>query len=180
MKTPVNVAITGAAGQTSGTLPIAFDFTADTPGAHTLEAWVVDGDGQESNRVSATTADVKSADTTPSLSNLEVEIGEVFVGLEKSVAGTVTFTDGDANLTTLVVSVKDLDVGQSIYARDLKLPDGVKLMSLPDIIVATCRVLAEVKTTEQIEADRYLAGKKAVQKKGLGILLKKLVPSGTD
>ena len=34
--------------------------------------------------------------------------------------------------------------------------------------------------TEQIEADRYLAGKKAVQKKGLGILLKKLVPPGTD
>jgi large subunit ribosomal protein L25 len=53
----------------------------------------------------------------------------------------------------ILVSVKDLDVGQSIYARDLKLPDGVKLMSLPDIIVATCRILAEVKTTEQIEAE---------------------------
>jgi large subunit ribosomal protein L25 len=54
---------------------------------------------------------------------------------------------------SIIVSVKDLDVGQSIYARDVKLPDGVKLMSLPDIIVATCRVLAEVKTTEQIEAE---------------------------
>ncbi len=54
---------------------------------------------------------------------------------------------------SILVSVKDLDVGQSIYARDVKLPDGVKLMSLPDIIVATCRVLAEVKTTEQIEAE---------------------------
>jgi len=54
---------------------------------------------------------------------------------------------------SVIVSVKDLDVGQSIYTRDVKLPEGVKLMSLPDIIVATCRVLAEVKTTEQIEAE---------------------------
>ena len=57
----------------------------------------------------------------------------------------------------IVVSVKDLDVGQSIYAREVKLPEGVKLMSLPDIIVATCRVLAEVKTTEQVEAETPVA-----------------------
>jgi large subunit ribosomal protein L25 len=58
---------------------------------------------------------------------------------------------------SIVVSVKDLDVGQSIYARDVKLPEGVKLMSLPDIIVAMCRVLAEVKTTEQLEAETPVA-----------------------
>jgi large subunit ribosomal protein L25 len=58
---------------------------------------------------------------------------------------------------SIVVSVKDLDVGQSIYARDVKLPEGVKLMSLPDIIVATCRVLGEVKTTEQVEAETPIA-----------------------
>ena len=57
----------------------------------------------------------------------------------------------------VIVSVKDLDVGQSIYARDVKLPDGVKLMTLPDTIVTTCRVLAEVKTTEQIEAETPVA-----------------------
>ena len=57
----------------------------------------------------------------------------------------------------IIVSVKELDVGQSIYARDVKLPEGVKLMSLPDIIVATCRVLAEVKTTEQVEAETPIA-----------------------
>jgi hypothetical protein len=33
---------------------------------------------------------------------------------------------------------------------------------------------------EQIEADRYLASKKAARSKGLGIGLKKLVPPGTD
>jgi large subunit ribosomal protein L25 len=58
---------------------------------------------------------------------------------------------------TIVVSVKDLDVGQSIYTRDIKLPEGAKLMSLPDIIVATCRVLAEAKTTEQIVAETPIA-----------------------
>ena len=33
---------------------------------------------------------------------------------------------------------------------------------------------------DQIEADRYLAAKKAARSKGLGITLKKLVPPGTD
>jgi large subunit ribosomal protein L25 len=58
---------------------------------------------------------------------------------------------------SIVVSVKDLDVGQSIYARDVKLPEGVKLVSAPDTIVATCRVLAEAKTTEQLEAETPVA-----------------------
>jgi large subunit ribosomal protein L25 len=58
---------------------------------------------------------------------------------------------------SIVVSVKDLDVGQSIYARDIKLPDGVKLVTQPDLIVATCRILAEAKTTEQIEAETPVA-----------------------
>ena len=40
---------------------------------------------------------------------------------------------------------------------EVELPEGVKLMSLPDIIVATCRVLAEAKTTEQIEAETPIA-----------------------
>lgn len=58
---------------------------------------------------------------------------------------------------TIVVPVKDLDIGQSIYTRDVKLPEGVKLMSLPDIIVATCRVLQEAKTTEQVVAETPVA-----------------------
>lgn len=58
---------------------------------------------------------------------------------------------------SIIVPVKDLDVGQSIYARNVKLPEGVKLMSLPDIMVVTCRVLAEAKTTEQIVAETPVA-----------------------
>ncbi len=57
----------------------------------------------------------------------------------------------------IVVSVKDLDVGQSIYARDVKLPEGVKLITLPDLIVTTCRVLQEAKTTEQVVAETPVA-----------------------
>jgi hypothetical protein len=33
---------------------------------------------------------------------------------------------------------------------------------------------------DQIAADRYLESKKAAQRKGLGVGLKKLVPPGTD
>ena len=53
----------------------------------------------------------------------------------------------------VVVSVKDLGVGESIHAGDVKLPDGVSLVSSPELIVATCRVLAVTKTTEEIEAE---------------------------
>lgn len=34
--------------------------------------------------------------------------------------------------------------------------------------------------SEQIAADRYLEGKKAVRKTGLGVTVKKLVPPGAD
>lgn len=33
---------------------------------------------------------------------------------------------------------------------------------------------------DQIAADRYLEGKKATRRKGLGVSLKKLVPPGTE
>ena len=58
---------------------------------------------------------------------------------------------------SIVVSVKDLDVGQSLFARDVKLPDGVKLVTGADVMVTTCRVLAEAKTTEQVEAETPIA-----------------------
>jgi large subunit ribosomal protein L25 len=54
---------------------------------------------------------------------------------------------------SLVVSVKDLGVGESIHAGDVKLPDGVKLVTPAETIVATCRVLAVAKTTEELEAE---------------------------
>lgn len=54
---------------------------------------------------------------------------------------------------SIVVSVKELSVGEAIHAGDLNLPDGVKLVSPPETIVATCHVLAVAKTTEQLEEE---------------------------
>ena len=54
---------------------------------------------------------------------------------------------------SVVVSVKELGVGESVHAGDIKLPDGINLVSPPETIVATCRVLAATKTTEEIEAE---------------------------
>jgi large subunit ribosomal protein L25 len=55
--------------------------------------------------------------------------------------------------SSIVVSIKDLGVGESIKAGDVKLPEGVKLVTSPDNIVVSCRVVAEAKTTEQVEAE---------------------------
>jgi len=54
---------------------------------------------------------------------------------------------------SIVVSIKDLGVGESIKASDVALPEGVKLMTAPETIVVSCRVVAEAKTTEQLEAE---------------------------
>jgi large subunit ribosomal protein L25 len=53
----------------------------------------------------------------------------------------------------IVVVIKDLGVGESIKAADVKLPEGVKLVSPADTAVVSCRVVAEAKTTEQVEAE---------------------------
>jgi large subunit ribosomal protein L25 len=54
---------------------------------------------------------------------------------------------------SIVVSVKDLGVGESIKAGDVKLPEGVRLVSSPESILVSCRVVVEAKTTEQLEAE---------------------------
>lgn len=58
---------------------------------------------------------------------------------------------------SIVVSVKDLEVGQSIRAGDIKLPEGVKLVTPAETFVVSCRVLVEAKTTEQLEAETPVA-----------------------
>ncbi len=55
--------------------------------------------------------------------------------------------------SSIVVPIKDLDVGQVIHTGEIKLPEGTKLMMTPDTIAISCRVLQEVKTTEQVEAE---------------------------
>lgn len=94
-------------GQVSGQLGFSFELTPDRAGDHQLIAWAVDQAGQESNRVT-TSLGVRTADTTPALSDLAVVIGLVPVFAEVTLSGTVAWTDGDQNLTTLAVRVLDV------------------------------------------------------------------------
>lgn len=54
---------------------------------------------------------------------------------------------------SIVVSVKDLNIGETIRSRDIHLPENVKLVSDPEMLVVSCSVIAEVKTTEQVETE---------------------------
>jgi large subunit ribosomal protein L25 len=54
---------------------------------------------------------------------------------------------------SIVVNVKEVGVGDTLHAGDVELPTGVKLVSLPTTLIVTCSVIAEVKTTEELEAE---------------------------
>jgi large subunit ribosomal protein L25 len=53
----------------------------------------------------------------------------------------------------ILVSIKEMAIGDSLHAKDLQLPEGVKLVSPAELLLATCHVVAEVKTTEELEAE---------------------------
>jgi len=54
---------------------------------------------------------------------------------------------------SITVSVKDLEIGDSIHASDIVLPEGVKLVSNPLTLIATCSMVLTAKTTEELEAE---------------------------
>ena len=51
------------------------------------------------------------------------------------------------------VSIKEIDVGDSIHAKDIELPDGVKLVTNPEALMLTCHLVAAAKSTEELEED---------------------------
>jgi large subunit ribosomal protein L25 len=53
----------------------------------------------------------------------------------------------------IVISVKELGVGESIHAGQVQLPEGVTLVTAAEVLVASCQVVAEIKTTEEVEAE---------------------------
>jgi len=57
----------------------------------------------------------------------------------------------------ITVSVKEMVLGDALHACDIQLPEGVKLVSQPDLLVATCHVVAAAKTTEELEAETPVA-----------------------
>jgi len=53
----------------------------------------------------------------------------------------------------ITVLVKDLHVGGAIHAGEIELPSGVKLISSPETLLATCHLVAAAKTTEELEEE---------------------------
>ena len=54
---------------------------------------------------------------------------------------------------TIVVSVKEVGVGDNIHAGEVELPPGIKLVSDPETLLVTCHLVAAAKTTEEIEEE---------------------------
>lgn len=54
---------------------------------------------------------------------------------------------------SIVVSVKDIHVGDALHAGNVELPDGITLVSSPDILLVTCHLVAAAKTTEELEEE---------------------------
>jgi large subunit ribosomal protein L25 len=53
----------------------------------------------------------------------------------------------------IVVSVKEIGVGDTLHASDVELPSGVKLVSTPSTLLVTCSLVAAAKSTEELEAE---------------------------
>lgn len=66
---------------------------------------------------------------------------------------------------SIVVSIKELEVGGSIHASDIELPDGVKLSSSPEMLLATCQLVTAAKTTEELEEEAPTAPEVIGEKK---------------
>ena len=53
----------------------------------------------------------------------------------------------------IVISVKDMQLGDALHARDIVLPEGINLITSPEMLVVSCHTVAEIETTEQVEAE---------------------------
>jgi large subunit ribosomal protein L25 len=58
---------------------------------------------------------------------------------------------------SLVVSVKEVGVGDALHASDIELPSNVKLSSRPDTLLVTCSLVAAAKSTEELEEEAPVA-----------------------
>ncbi len=58
------------------------------------------------------------------------------------------------NIPELIeISVKEIQVGDSIHAKDVSLPAGVKMITDPEALIATCHLVAAAKSTEELEEE---------------------------
>ncbi|UCE48983.1 MAG: 50S ribosomal protein L25 [Phycisphaerales bacterium] len=54
---------------------------------------------------------------------------------------------------TIVVSIKDVHIGDALHADQIELPAGVKLVSSPETLLVTCHLVAAAKTAEEVEEE---------------------------
>ena len=64
----------------------------------------------------------------------------------------------------IVISVKDMHVGDAVHAGDIGLPEGVKLVTAAGMVLVTCHTVA-VKTTEEVEEETPAAPEVITEKK---------------
>ncbi|MHC4461753.1 MAG: 50S ribosomal protein L25 [Planctomycetota bacterium] len=57
----------------------------------------------------------------------------------------------------IVVSVKEMDVGDALHASDIELPEGAKLSSPPETLLVTCSLVAAAKAAEEVEEEAPVA-----------------------
>lgn len=53
----------------------------------------------------------------------------------------------------IVVSVKEVGVGDAVHAGEIELPEDVKLVSAPSTLLVTCHLVAAAKSTEELEEE---------------------------
>ncbi len=58
---------------------------------------------------------------------------------------------------SVVISVRNMEVGDTLHARDIELPPGVKLVSDPDMLMVACSLVAAAKTAEEAEEEAPVA-----------------------
>lgn len=51
------------------------------------------------------------------------------------------------------VRVNELDIGDTIHASDIELPEGVRLITDPEALIAACHVVTAAKTAEEMEEE---------------------------
>ncbi len=52
---------------------------------------------------------------------------------------------------SIIVSVKELEIGDTVHASDIELPAGTKLSSSPETLLVTCSLVAAAKAIEEVE-----------------------------
>jgi large subunit ribosomal protein L25 len=66
---------------------------------------------------------------------------------------------------SIAVSVKELGVGDTIHAKDLVLAEGIKLVTDPAVLLVSCSLVAETKTTEEAVAEAPVTPEVITEKK---------------